>query len=128
MKKMLLLSALVIPGSVFASEVSDGSDISCYEEEYQVIQSYENVSAPAPAAKQVSKATAASFSSQRGKTTADPYFQPKNDKVSVAPQTSPRYNKVIASPYSSSKNGKVIVSPHSLPKQGKATATSYFPP
>ncbi len=128
MKKMLLLSALVIPGSVFASEVSDGSDISCYEEEYQAIQSYEHIPAPAPVVKQVSKAAAASsFSSQSRKAAAKSYFPPKSDEVPAAQQTTPKYNKVMASPYASSKNGKVIVSPHVLPKQGKAVATSYIP-
>ena len=100
MKKMLLLSALVIPGSVFASEVSDGSDISCYEEEYQAIQSYEHIPAPVPVVKQVSKtAAASSFSSQGRKAATKPYFPPKSDEVSAAHQTTPKYNKVMASPY-----------------------------
>ena len=88
MKKMLLLSALVIPTSVFASEVSDGSDISCYEEEYQAIQSYETVLAPAPAPviRQTNKVATT--------VAATPYFPPKNRKVAAATYLPPKNKDV----------------------------------
>ena len=118
MKKMLLLSALVIPGSVFASEVSDGSDISCYEEEYQAIQSYETIPAPAPAPviRQTREVVAATyFPKKERETTADPYFPPEN-------------NKVVAAPYSRPKNEKIATASYSKPKNEKVVATSYLPP
>ena len=113
MKKMLLLSALVIPGSVLASEVSDGSDISCYEEEYQAIQFYEPAPTPAPVVKQ----TPAPVIRQTNKIAATSYFPPKQAVRHFPPKNAASYFPPR------NKDTNVFVAVPKKPEQTKVVAT-----